>query len=70
MLVVVMLLPMILTPVLIGGAAALMLGATWAANRLATRAAHRVAVRPRFTPTERARLRALRDRYRRQREDG
>lgn len=60
-----MLLPMILTPVLIGGSAALMLGATWGANALAKRAAHRVAILPRFTPAERARLRHLRDRYRR-----
>lgn len=60
-----MLLPMILLPLLVGGAAALLLTATWGANALAGRLARWHAARPRFTSAERARLRSLRERYRR-----
>ncbi len=51
-------------PALIAVPALLILAFTWGANALAQRAAQRYAVRPRFTPQERAQLRALRDQYR------
>jgi hypothetical protein len=57
---------MLFLPVLIGGSAALIFGFTMGANALAKRAAHRIAVIPHFTRQERARLRALRERYRRE----
>ena len=56
---------LLLLPALIALPAALILSATWGANTLAQRAARRVATRPHFTPEERSRLRALRERYRR-----
>ena len=56
---------LLLLPVLIAAPAALIFAATWGANALAHRAARRVAARPHFTPEDRRRLRALRDRYRR-----
>lgn len=60
-----MLLPMILLPFLVGGAATLILGVTWGANALAGRVARWLSARPRFTAAERAQLRTLRDRFRR-----
>ena len=58
---------LLLLPALIAVPALLILGATWGANTLARWAARWVALRPRFTPTERRQLRRLRDRYRRER---
>ena len=57
---------LLLLPALIAAPAVFIFGATWGANALARRAADRVASRPYFTRDERTRLRALRDRYRRQ----
>ncbi len=57
---------LLLLPALIAAPAMLILGATWGANALAQRTARHVASRPRFTSEERARLRTLRERYRRQ----
>ena len=59
---------LLLLPALIAVPALLILGATWGANALAQRATRHAATRPRFTPEERTRLRALRERYRRQSE--
>lgn len=56
------------TPFLIVGSAALLLWAIWSVNRLTQRTANHLASRPRFTTAERARLRALRERYQRDRD--
>jgi hypothetical protein len=53
-------------PVLIAAPAAFLFVATWGLNALAQRSARRLAARPHFTPDERARLRALRQRYQRE----
>ena len=55
---------LLLLPLLIAAPAALLFGATWGLNALAQRSARRLAARPHFTPEERSRLRALRQRYR------
>jgi hypothetical protein len=55
-------------PVLIAAPAALLFGATWGVSALAQRSACRLAARPHFTAEERSRLRALKERYRRERE--
>jgi hypothetical protein len=52
-------------PVLITVPAVFLFAATWSVNALAQRSARRLAARPRFTPEERSRLRALKARYRR-----
>jgi hypothetical protein len=57
---------LLLLPALIAAPALLILSATWGANALAQRVARHAATRPRFTSEERRRLRALRQRYRRQ----
>jgi hypothetical protein len=57
---------LLLLPALIAAPALLIFSATWGANALARRAARHAATRPRFTPEERSRLRALREHYRRQ----
>ena len=57
---------LLLLPVLIAAPAAVLLGATWGMHALAQRGARWLAARPSFTPEERTRLRALKERYRRE----